>query len=123
MRGLKTNRTASVVIRGNTFIQNLRRSHYELGTETPHPRLRVAQHSMNSPKQSDRASPSSSTNAAPRSNNATAPASSEDRHIARLSLIAKAASAGVLAPLDAPDTTEDFEHLRWFLYPADVGAG
>jgi transposase-like protein len=28
MRGLKTDRTASVVIRGHAFIQNLRRGHY-----------------------------------------------------------------------------------------------
>lgn len=41
MRGLKTDRTASVVIRGHAFIQNLRRGHYELGTETPHPHLRI----------------------------------------------------------------------------------
>ena len=40
MRGLKTDRTASVVIRGHAFIQNLRRGHYELGTETPRPHLR-----------------------------------------------------------------------------------
>lgn len=34
MRGLKTDHTTSVVIRGHTFVQNLRRGHYELGTET-----------------------------------------------------------------------------------------
>jgi transposase-like protein len=34
MRGLKTDRTASVVIRGHAFIQNLRRGCYELGVET-----------------------------------------------------------------------------------------
>ena len=34
MRGLKTDRTASVVIRGHAFIQNLRRGHHELGVET-----------------------------------------------------------------------------------------
>jgi IS6 family transposase len=33
MRGLKRNRTASVVIRGHAFIQNLRRGHYELGID------------------------------------------------------------------------------------------
>jgi len=33
MRGLKTDRTASVVIRGHALIQNLRRGHYELGVE------------------------------------------------------------------------------------------
>ncbi|CAN5839239.1 hypothetical protein BH23ACT2_BH23ACT2_16010 [soil metagenome] len=30
MRGLKRDRTASVVIRGHAFTQNLRRGHYEL---------------------------------------------------------------------------------------------
>lgn len=40
MRGLKTDRTASVVIRGNAFIQNLRRGHYELGTEN-HQHFRI----------------------------------------------------------------------------------
>ena len=33
MRGLKTHRTASVVIRGHAFIQNLRRGHYELAAD------------------------------------------------------------------------------------------
>jgi transposase-like protein len=33
LRGLKTDRTARVVIRGHAFIQNLRRGHYELGVE------------------------------------------------------------------------------------------
>jgi transposase-like protein len=33
MRALKTDRTASVVIRGHAFVQNLRRGHYELGVE------------------------------------------------------------------------------------------
>jgi transposase-like protein len=33
MRGLMTDRTARVVIRGHAFIQNLRRGHYELGVE------------------------------------------------------------------------------------------
>jgi hypothetical protein len=36
MRGLKTDRTASIVIRGHAFIQNLRRGHYELGREADH---------------------------------------------------------------------------------------
>ena len=34
MRGLKTDRSASVVIRGHAFIQNLRRGHYELAVDT-----------------------------------------------------------------------------------------
>jgi transposase-like protein len=42
MRGLRTNRTATVVIRGHAFVQNLRRGHYELGVEARHVRLRVA---------------------------------------------------------------------------------
>jgi len=33
MRGLKTERTASVVIRGHAFIQNVRRGHYELAVD------------------------------------------------------------------------------------------
>ena len=41
MRGLKTDRTASIVIRGHAFIQNLRRGHYELGVEARHPLLRL----------------------------------------------------------------------------------
>ncbi len=42
MRGLKRARTASVVIRGHAFIQNLRRGHYELGVNARNHRLRVA---------------------------------------------------------------------------------
>jgi transposase-like protein len=42
MRGLRTDRTASTVIRGHAFIQNLRRGHYELGVEARHDGLRVA---------------------------------------------------------------------------------
>jgi IS6 family transposase len=42
MRGLKTDRTAGVIIRGHGFIQNLRRGHYELGVEARHERLRIA---------------------------------------------------------------------------------
>jgi transposase-like protein len=33
MRGLKRDRTASVVIRCHAFVQNLRRGHYELGVD------------------------------------------------------------------------------------------
>jgi len=42
MRGLKTHRTTSVVIRGHAFIQNLRRGHYELVDATPVFRLATA---------------------------------------------------------------------------------
>ena len=42
MRGLKTDRSASIVIRGHAFIQNLRRGHYELGVEARSCHLRVA---------------------------------------------------------------------------------
>jgi transposase, IS6 family len=41
MRGLRTDRTAQVIISGLAFLQNLRRGHYELGIETPRP-LRIA---------------------------------------------------------------------------------
>ena len=42
MRGLRTDRTASTVIRGHAFMQNLRCGHYELGVESRHERLRLA---------------------------------------------------------------------------------
>jgi IS6 family transposase len=43
MRGLKRDRTANVVIKGHAFIQNVRRGHYELGTDTAHqPRIAAA---------------------------------------------------------------------------------
>jgi transposase-like protein len=35
MRGLRTDRTAQVIIAGHAFVQNLRRGHYELATDTP----------------------------------------------------------------------------------------
>jgi transposase-like protein len=41
MRGLRTDHTATVVIIGLAFMQNLRRGHYDLATETPRG-LRVA---------------------------------------------------------------------------------
>jgi len=41
MRGLRTDRTARAIIAAIAFMQNLRRGHYELATETQHP-LRVA---------------------------------------------------------------------------------
>jgi transposase-like protein len=41
MRGLQTDRTAQVVIAGHAFLQNLRRSHYELAIDV-RPALRVA---------------------------------------------------------------------------------
>ena len=37
MRGLKTERTASVVIGGHAFVQNLRRGHCEVAVETAPP--------------------------------------------------------------------------------------
>jgi len=42
MRGLRTDRTASIVMRGHAFVQNLRRGHYELGMEAEHDHLRLA---------------------------------------------------------------------------------
>ena len=42
MRGLKTDRTAAVVIRGHAFMQNIRRGHYELGADARNRHLRVA---------------------------------------------------------------------------------
>ncbi len=45
-RGLRTDRTATVVIRGHAFIQNLRRGHDQLGVEARHDRLRRADSSL-----------------------------------------------------------------------------
>ena len=42
MRGLQSDRTASVVIRGHAFVQNLRRGHYELGVDALNDRVRIA---------------------------------------------------------------------------------
>jgi hypothetical protein len=42
MRGLRRDLTASVVIRGHAFVQNLRRGHYELGVDARLEQLRVA---------------------------------------------------------------------------------
>jgi transposase-like protein len=42
MRGLRTDRTASTVIRGHAFVQNVRRGHYELGIEAHRPCLGLA---------------------------------------------------------------------------------
>jgi transposase, IS6 family len=42
MRGLKTDPTARVIIRGHAFMQNLRRGHYELGGDASNQHLRVA---------------------------------------------------------------------------------
>ena len=43
MRGLKRHRSARILAAGHAFVQNLRRGHYEIATETqcPH-RLRIA---------------------------------------------------------------------------------
>ena len=43
MRGLKQDHSATVVIAGHAFVQNLRRGHYELAVEAPvNRRLAVA---------------------------------------------------------------------------------
>ena len=41
MRGLKRDRTATVIVAGHAFVQNLRRGFYDLGTDFP-PSLRLA---------------------------------------------------------------------------------
>ena len=42
MRGLKTNRSARVIVGGHAFVQHLRRGHYELGVEARNCHFRVA---------------------------------------------------------------------------------
>ena len=41
MRGLRTDRTAQVIIAGHAFMQNVRRGHYELAVDAP-PATRIA---------------------------------------------------------------------------------
>jgi transposase-like protein len=53
MRGLRTDRTASVIIAGHAFMQNLRRGHYELGLDVPPP-CGSPRRLPNSPRRSDR---------------------------------------------------------------------
>jgi hypothetical protein len=42
MRGLKRDRTASVIVAGHAFILNLRRGFYDLGSDVP-PSVRLAE--------------------------------------------------------------------------------
>jgi hypothetical protein len=43
MRGLKRDHTARVIIRGHALMQNIRRGHYELGTDSrAHQRVATA---------------------------------------------------------------------------------
>jgi hypothetical protein len=43
MRGLRTDRTAQVIIAGHAFMQNLRRGHYELAVDVAtHERIAAA---------------------------------------------------------------------------------
>ncbi len=42
MRGLKTDRTAGVIMSGHAFVQNIRRRHEELGVEARHDQRPVA---------------------------------------------------------------------------------
>jgi transposase, IS6 family len=47
MRGFKQDHSATTVIAGHAFIQNLRRGHYELGVEEPATRrVAVAFHEL-----------------------------------------------------------------------------
>jgi DDE domain len=50
MRGLKTKPTATVIIRGLAFMQNLHRENYELGVEAQNRHLRIAGRSISSAK-------------------------------------------------------------------------
>ncbi|GAA4562554.1 IS6-like element IS6100 family transposase [Micromonospora coerulea] len=60
MRGLRTDKTAQVIIAGHAFMQNLRHGHYELAIDTP-PTRGSPLRSPNSPKRSDRRPNPSST--------------------------------------------------------------
>jgi hypothetical protein len=56
MRGLKTDRTAGVVIRGHAFVQNLRLGNYELAVDSP-PVFRLATACDETRPQSDQPPP------------------------------------------------------------------
>jgi transposase-like protein len=60
MRGLRTDKTAQVIIAGHAFMQNLRRGHYELAIDTP-PTTRVAAAFTELAKRSDRRPDTGST--------------------------------------------------------------
>jgi hypothetical protein len=70
MRGLKRLRCARVISAGHAFIQNIRRGHYELGTEEE-ANLRSWLPSTSSPWRSDQ--PGSTISSVPASHNATTP--------------------------------------------------
>jgi transposase-like protein len=94
MRGLRTDQTAGVIIAGLAFIQNLRRGHYEIATET-HARYESPPRSSNSHKRSDRRFGGASP--AHRSGNATAPlllVMALRDGVVRLSLAVMRASSG-----------------------------
>ena len=81
MRGLKTHRSATVVIRGHALIQNLRRGHYELAVDSA-PLFRLA-----TPPSTNSVPPSDQHTGAQvppqhglRSNNATEPSASPTVH-------------------------------------------
>ena len=59
MRGLRTDRTAGVVIAGHASMQNLRRGHYEIGPEIPP--CGWQRRLPNSPEHSDRITPTTSS--------------------------------------------------------------
>ena len=82
MRGLKTDRTASVIIRGHAFVQNIRRGHHELGAEARHVQLRRRR--VQRARRGDLTSAQIGLVDATRSNNATAPVRSRWRGYARL---------------------------------------
>jgi len=80
MPGLRADQTASVVIRGHAFTQNLRRGHYELGAEINTSVYACRQLSMNSPKRSDRNPDTKPINRAGRSINAKVPFRAPSRY-------------------------------------------
>ena len=79
MRGMKTNRTASGVIGGDAFVQNLRRGHDELGADTA-PALRLATADADLKTANRPQPPANRAPARPRCDNATAPSSASTQH-------------------------------------------
>ncbi|GAA3744786.1 hypothetical protein GCM10022225_30550 [Plantactinospora mayteni] len=71
MRGLRTDRTAQLVIAGHAFVQNLRRGHYEVAVDE-HPR-QTRRGRVHRTRRSDLTTPPVQTRRAYRSNSATEP--------------------------------------------------
>ncbi|MDY7087712.1 MAG: DDE-type integrase/transposase/recombinase [Actinomycetota bacterium] len=103
MRGLRTDRTAQTVIAGHAFVQNLRRGHYEIATDTPS-RQRLAA-AFTRTRHRDLTTPHGQAERVSRSKNATAP----------LRPVSRAGEPGLCRPytVECQQTTVDSRSRGW----------